>query len=363
MSILYLFCIITLGQGAFLSIHIIQSNKTKEKAPYILAAITIIEVLTLYDEVFLFFDHTNFLISLFYIGTPLMTAIGPLVLAYIHFTAKPNDRVKLIHWLHFIPTLLIIFIALQNYHMLSEADKMAYINYFKTNMTSNEISKIPLELFINNAFRAYLLVYLIISWKYLNKSKKLIRSSIKENLIKILVLGFMAITLSSVLLELTSFTSQSPMRFAIFLFVFSTHIFNLTYIYFLPPSYLNQADKYRRSGLKDSELIQIKEQLEKALEEDKIYTDILLTSSKLANRIGTNTHYLSQLINTEYKKSYNELINEYRIKEAKILLLDFHNDLTSEEIAQKCGFGSPSTFFRTFKKLTGETPKQFRNNN
>ncbi|NQZ78066.1 MAG: hypothetical protein HRT61_18475 [Ekhidna sp.] len=76
MELVYLYCILTLGQGVFLSIYLL---KTKTELPdRLLAAIVFIEVFTLYDELFLFFSESGLLIWLYYIGTPLMAAIGPL---------------------------------------------------------------------------------------------------------------------------------------------------------------------------------------------------------------------------------------------------------------------------------------------
>ena len=70
---------------------------------------------------------------------------------------------------------------------------------------------------------------------------------------------------------------------------------------------------------------------------------------------------VSQSINYFYKKSFFDLINERRIEATKIRLLNMLPHETIEGIAYDTGFNSRSSFYRAFKKYTGETPQQFIN--
>lgn len=59
--------------------------------------------------------------------------------------------------------------------------------------------------------------------------------------------------------------------------------------------------------------------------------------------------------------NFNEFVNEYRIIEAKKLLLDKnHNLFTIEHIAEKSGFGSVNSFTRVFKAVVGMPPSIFK---
>jgi AraC-like DNA-binding protein len=56
------------------------------------------------------------------------------------------------------------------------------------------------------------------------------------------------------------------------------------------------------------------------------------------------------------------MIASYRIREAKILLKDpEHEQLTIEDLADEVGYNSKSAFNRSFKKHTGLTPSEFKN--
>lgn len=95
----------------------------------------------------------------------------------------------------------------------------------------------------------------------------------------------------------------------------------------------------------------------------KRYLDSNLSLSIVAREIGTNTKYLSQIINTYYSKNFNSFINEYRIEEAKRLMRHkLSNVLTIEAIAQQAGFNSKSSFYSAFKAYSGQTPSDFLKN-
>jgi AraC-like DNA-binding protein len=70
-------------------------------------------------------------------------------------------------------------------------------------------------------------------------------------------------------------------------------------------------------------------------------------------------HVLSQAINDGLKKSFFEMTAEYRIDEAKRLLKEKPN-FKVEEIAESVGYNSKSSFNTAFKKITGQTPSEWR---
>ncbi|WP_282135041.1 helix-turn-helix domain-containing protein [Seonamhaeicola maritimus] len=61
--------------------------------------------------------------------------------------------------------------------------------------------------------------------------------------------------------------------------------------------------------------------------------------------------------------TFYDLINSLRVEEAKTKLKSAAFDKYSiTGIAELCGFNSKSSFYRIFKKETGLTPTQFKNN-
>ena len=95
------------------------------------------------------------------------------------------------------------------------------------------------------------------------------------------------------------------------------------------------------------------------LEDEKVFTDPELTLSGLANKMDLNPHQLSELINANLDKSFTQLLNSYRIEEAKKILQDDHIR-TTLSIGFKVGFNSYSSFYQRFKQSVGESPSDYR---
>ena len=87
-----------------------------------------------------------------------------------------------------------------------------------------------------------------------------------------------------------------------------------------------------------------------------------LTLSSLAEIVNVSGRKLSVIINDEMHTTFYDLINKYRVEEAKIkLTLNEFDKYSIDGIAETCGFNSKSSFYRIFKNETGITPTQFKN--
>jgi AraC-like DNA-binding protein len=97
------------------------------------------------------------------------------------------------------------------------------------------------------------------------------------------------------------------------------------------------------------------------MEKDKLYHEPELTLQQLANQLQLPTYLVSQAINDGLDKNFYELINRYRVEEAKQLLIDPKNsNFTILSIGFEAGFNSKTTFNTVFKKFTGLTPTEYR---
>ena len=82
---------------------------------------------------------------------------------------------------------------------------------------------------------------------------------------------------------------------------------------------------------------------------------------QLAVQVGSNYKYVSQVVNERYGKSFKQVLNEQRVREACRILNDPNQSahLTIEAIAANLGFNSRSNFTVTFKRITGISPSDF----
>ncbi|GAB4050153.1 helix-turn-helix domain-containing protein [Spirosoma litoris] len=110
------------------------------------------------------------------------------------------------------------------------------------------------------------------------------------------------------------------------------------------------------------ELLEAGMQLRNQLETNLFYLDAGLTLRSLADVLEIHPHELSRIINLGTGKNFNDLINEYRIKEVIRKMQDPQYDrITLLGIAYDSGFNSKTTFNRTFKQLTGQNPANYKN--
>ncbi len=100
--------------------------------------------------------------------------------------------------------------------------------------------------------------------------------------------------------------------------------------------------------------------LNNLLENDKCYLRSDLSLNELATLLGTNSSYLSRVINDMTGSNFNSYVNKFRIEEScRMLSGDRRHVLSIEGIARSVGFNSKSAFNAAFKKYKGMTPSEF----
>ncbi len=123
----------------------------------------------------------------------------------------------------------------------------------------------------------------------------------------------------------------------------------------------SQSEKYAASSLTDEKKQDLFLRLESLLRNEKIYCDNMLTKEKVAEMLGTNRTYLSQIINEQTKQTFTQFVNGFRAQEAVRLLSDPNNQTPLKAIVSDLGFNSMTTFYNLFQATTGMTPSQYRN--
>lgn len=114
---------------------------------------------------------------------------------------------------------------------------------------------------------------------------------------------------------------------------------------------------------KDGQQKRLIDKLLTVFEKEELFTREGMTISNLAEHMGEKEYLLRRAINGELGyTNFNSFLNHYRIQEARHLMEEHsENKLTFQEIAYRMGYQSVATFNRAFKKETGLTPTEFRN--
>lgn len=119
--------------------------------------------------------------------------------------------------------------------------------------------------------------------------------------------------------------------------------------------------KTEKAGLNNDRLDELVSRITTLMEQDKLYQETELTLQQLATKLQVPAYQVSLALNEGIKKNFYDVINGYRVEEAKRLLLDSKSkNFTILSVGFEAGFNSKTTFNTVFKKFTGVTPTEFR---
>lgn len=91
------------------------------------------------------------------------------------------------------------------------------------------------------------------------------------------------------------------------------------------------------------------------------YKDKNYSAKQLAEDLGTNTRYISAVVNVRFHMNYTSFVNKFRIEEAMALLVDKrYQDLNMEDISDMVGFSNRQSFYASFYRINGVTPRDYK---
>jgi AraC-like DNA-binding protein len=176
----------------------------------------------------------------------------------------------------------------------------------------------------------------------------------------------------AVVLNIFSETIKAPESYYPLRLVSSILIYWVAYQAFFNYRLLKDRVKLRKLIKKDSSIVSANkketpsktkftfEQFENHIADKQSYLNPNLSLETLAEELKIGVSTLSKVVN-ENGSGFSEYINAARVREAQRILtdLDFKN-YTIVAIGLECGFNSKSTFYNSFKKVTQESPTDFR---
>lgn len=106
---------------------------------------------------------------------------------------------------------------------------------------------------------------------------------------------------------------------------------------------------------------ELKDKILNVIVMQKKYKDKNYSAKRLAEDLGTNTRYISAVVNVKFHMNYTSFVNKYRIEEAMSILVDKrYSDLRIEEVSDMVGFANRQSFYASFYKIMGITPKEYK---
>lgn len=287
---------------------------------------------------------------------------GPVLYFYFkriteNYTFKKTDLI------HLLPTLgfIIVFMPIYSLSADEKLKVMLGVGQYEPHPYLNYVATIKvLSLMIYGYFT------LRLYRKSAKKSSKTLPKKIKLQRTIMIIHSVYAISYLLYAINIMSIGFQGIV-FVIQFFAMSCLVLYVGYIAYANPQVLvgtiqeikKQVVKYKNSGLTASFSTELKEELVRLLEVEKVYRQNSIKLETIADRLGTTRHNASQVINEHFGLNFFELINKYRVEEAMELLRSNEENLNIIDIAYEVGYNNKVTFNKSFKRFSNLTPSQF----
>jgi AraC-like DNA-binding protein len=206
-------------------------------------------------------------------------------------------------------------------------------------------------------------------------------SRIDMNWVRWLINGYLFIIICSALIYflMAKFVDQFYLMYLINIAIATPYMYGIAYKGLIQPTIWQKAhtsekqleeqmhasEEIVKTKVKatatDNRLGEIVKKTVVLMENEKLYQETELTLQELADKLQSPAHLVSQAINEVMQKSFYDLVNSYRVEEAKRLLVDPKNlNYTILSVGFEAGFNSKTTFNTVFKKFTGLTPTEYK---
>lgn len=316
---------------------------------------------------------------------PLTLSAIPLIYLYVISMTEENFRFTKKTLLHFLPAFTILIIIASGILMIDEDARSGIL--FEQNVEAIYSSNLLFSAYRFSILMVFIqaLVYFYVMLRklYLHDKNILNLFSSKEEIsltwLKIFVAGFLIYYVFEFsTLFIGKFFLEIPE--SIYFSIVSLHIFFVGYMGLrqrevfplikIEKEELHSSLDFEKTETSESNLAHIisdemKEEvafkITELLEKDKIFLNSELSMFDLSEKLDINKNYLSHIINEVFELNFFNLINKYRIEEAKKMLTDPQYDhLSVEGIAKSVGFNSRNVFYPVFKKFCDMTPAEYK---
>lgn len=300
-----------------------------------------------------------------YIYTPWCLIIPILLFFYVTQSLHPDRKITWQHKLLFIPFLIGL--------LLSVLYKILIAFQYKNDAIYDFFSYIPSLIEFTAIFlNLSVLINLLLKIKQFEKENNevtLDKIKIRLNWLRQILLYLLALTLLWLYLMFLVVSSYSKIGFYPLWIGISVLTYWLGHFGIYKFGIIEERKNLKKYAKEISATYSIVEKqksnhiiaLENLIIDQKRYLDSDLTLDKIAEELHLSKSYLSRVINAELGIGFVDYVNTFRVEEAKkyILNSEFSN-YTLVSIGIEAGFNSKSAFYSSFKKITGQTPTEFK---
>ncbi len=289
--------------------------------------------------------------------------VGPLIYFYIRALLYPEDTLSKKDKRHFytvifdvMPHMVFLVLIVGGFFGLISGSVLDTFSYWVDDYNT----------YVDIPRWVSLVVYLWFSYQLWQKQPKQQQESSHGNWIKRFLMGFtifagiwalhlIPYTIPSVSAYLLSYVGWYPVYIPLVILVYWLGING--YII----GYKTISKSSSSTLISSEEVTKTVTALEELMHEKQWYLNPTLKLQDVVQHTGIPQKTISSVLNQHLGKSFNEYVNTYRVTEFKKRILDPATaNLTITGIAYDCGFNSQATFQRVFKKMTQQSPKEFK---
>ncbi|MEL6842131.1 MAG: helix-turn-helix transcriptional regulator [Bacteroidota bacterium] len=326
--------------GFLLSGYFLLVKKERRLSDYFLGGLLLMLSIRIFKSVFLYFNPDLFQLFV-QIGLSACLLIGPFLYLYVVSMVQTDHHLRKRWWWYLLPFVLVLGILAFQYPYHGPPGQW--------------------NPFVPWIYRVWLVCILFSGYQMRGVFGKLLgrTQSLSHQDVWLLnvYLGTTAIHLAYMIASYTSYIVGALSFSFVFYLSVLLQIFQRTQ----RPIASDPPLRYANSSFREAALQNNIERLATLMQHEKLYLDSELSLAKLSEKLGISSKELSQSINQNSGRNYSQYIAELRVEAAKRMLRSpEHQHYKIAAIAFECGFNSLSSFNATFKKISGMTPKAFR---
>lgn len=359
--------VLSLGvvQGLFLAVALTRIKDRNKKSNKVLVQILLITSFILAGRMIIAHEFALHIFKWLSFVDSIIFLFGPLTYLYIRRLIVTSDSEYKLPWWHYMPVVICscIFIYL---NVIGEVayERLYQQGYLYWIFNGFEVVGLSANLF-------YLTKNFILLKRYRREEK--MRLSNTQNFHRFLLIYLIIIAICMLFWlfsYVNSYYFQAVSRVISYDSIWITipfFIYIVGYFSLKQPELFRivrqEAVKTQIKRLSDLETTQLKKSLEDLLMDEQVYLENDLTLRELSKLLKASSNDVSWLLNNEYKASFYDFINQYRVKEflSRVHAND-HARQTILSIAMDVGFNSKSTFNKVFKAQMDVTPSEYIKN-
>lgn len=294
-----------------------------------------------------------------FVYKPLYCLWVPMFFFYFKSCYSQQFRFGKKYWPHFIPFLffLIFFLMI----LIVKGNQYIWENLYKEkSLLFYALFAIEITVRIQYLVYNFLMIRSLILLEKNTGSRKTVQHQIAVHLnwLRFIVYGYAIASIGgiSVFVSVLYFSQATPIINLVSISYF--------FLFFFVIFYYTITSKLTTKELKskpqpDSDMYELMKRIEELVAGKKLYLEHELTLRQIANELNEKERNISKAINIIQKRNLNDYINSLRIEYACKLLLE-NNEKPIFEVMYESGFSSKGAFNLAFKKITGTTPTQFK---